>query len=157
MSGTTAITGGCQCGAVRYAADGLGRASICHCRMCQKAFGSFFGPLVTTTGFAWTRGKPDWYQSSNKVRRGFCSKCGTPLTYDYGGPMEVSIGSLDNPELAEPVLEVNPADKLSCFDQLHKLPGRTGEAQEKADKFNASITNFQHPDHDTENWPQEAS
>ncbi len=46
-TGQVRITGGCQCGAVRYAISGeLGRASICHCRMCQKAFGSFFGPLV---------------------------------------------------------------------------------------------------------------
>jgi hypothetical protein len=35
-------SGGCQCGAVRFRVDGeLGRASICHCRMCQKAFGAF--------------------------------------------------------------------------------------------------------------------
>ena len=38
MSGS-AITGGCQCGAVRFRAAGLGRASLCHCRMCQKALG----------------------------------------------------------------------------------------------------------------------
>ena len=36
--------GGCQCGAVRFSVGRLGRGSICHCRMCQKAFGSFFGP-----------------------------------------------------------------------------------------------------------------
>ena len=42
-------TGGCQCGAVRYSlrAARLG-SRICHCRMCQKAFGGFFGPLVRT-------------------------------------------------------------------------------------------------------------
>ena len=84
------ITGGCQCGAVRYRADGLGRGSICHCRMCQKAFGGFFGPLVHTRELTWTRGEPKWFRSSNKVRRGFCANCGTPLTFDYGGPLEVT-------------------------------------------------------------------
>ena len=74
-----ALTGGCQCGAVRFSARRLGRASICHCRMCQKAFGSFFGPLVTAFGVSWTRGEPGWFQSSNKVRRGFCAQRGTPL------------------------------------------------------------------------------
>ena len=40
------ITGGCQCGAVRYALHEQPTGpSICHCRMCQKAFGSFFAPL----------------------------------------------------------------------------------------------------------------
>ena len=65
-------TGGCQCGAVRFSVQVLGRASICHCRMCQKASGSFFGPYVTALeGLAWTRGGPTYFQSSNLVRRGF--------------------------------------------------------------------------------------
>ena len=59
------ITGGCQCGAVRFRIARLGRASICHCRMCQKAFGSFFGPLVTAKGLEWTRGAPARFESSN--------------------------------------------------------------------------------------------
>ena len=75
------ITGGCQCGAVRYAIQGpLGRASICHCRMCQKAFGSFFGPLVSVPAGAlrWTRGAPAMFRSSDLAERGFCRDCGTP-------------------------------------------------------------------------------
>ena len=32
-------SGGCQCGAVRYSITvEYGKAGICHCRMCQKAF-----------------------------------------------------------------------------------------------------------------------
>ncbi len=34
-------SGGCQCGAVRFRGSRFGRSSICHCRMCQKAFGGF--------------------------------------------------------------------------------------------------------------------
>ena len=53
------LTGGCQCGAVRYALYAMPeRASICHCRMCQKQFGSYFGPFTSVAPgeFAWTRG-----------------------------------------------------------------------------------------------------
>ena len=35
-------TGGCQCGAVRYALYAMPEGSVCHCRMCQKAVG---GPV----------------------------------------------------------------------------------------------------------------
>ena len=36
-------SGGCQCGAVRFHVEGaLGDASVCHCRMCQKATGNFY-------------------------------------------------------------------------------------------------------------------
>jgi hypothetical protein len=150
-----AITGGCQCGAVRYRAEALGRASICHCRMCQKAFGGFFGPLVTAKGLTWTRGKPATFASSNKIRRGFCASCGTPLTYDYGGDPEISIGSLDDPELAPPAIQVNPADKLSFFEKLHELPVRTVQDNAKVAEFMAGIVSYQHPDHDTEAWPPE--
>ncbi len=147
------ITGGCQCGAVRYRIETLGRATICHCRMCQKAFGGFYGPLVTGNGLVWTRGEPKTFASSNKVKRGFCAECGTPLTYDWGGAPEVSIGSLDNPELAAPVLQVNPADKLSFVDGIPALPVRPVSTDPAILARNASMASRQHPDHDTvENW-----
>ncbi len=77
-------TGGCQCGAVRFRVEGaLGDASVCHCRMCQKAFGAFYAPLVSVRGarLDWTRGQPKYFRSSNHVKRGFCADCGTPLTF----------------------------------------------------------------------------
>lgn len=148
------ITGGCQCGAVRFAVESLGRASICHCRMCQKAFGSFYGPLVGGIGLTWTRGAPTWCKSSNKVRRGFCSACGTPLSYDYGGKsVEVAIGALDNPELAPPAIQVNPAAKLSFVDHLADLPTQQPGENPASDAFMIGIVSHQHPDHDTDTWP----
>ncbi|MUZ66401.1 GFA family protein, partial [Agrobacterium vitis] len=55
----TIHTGGCQCGAIRFRVNGaLKDSSICHCRMCQKAFGAYYAPLVSVRGvdFQWTRG-----------------------------------------------------------------------------------------------------
>lgn len=150
---TEPLTGGCQCGAVRFRIERLGRAAICHCRMCQKAFGSFFGPFVTAHGLIWTRGAPKHFASSDKALRGFCGDCGTPLTYETGGAYEVAIGAFDNPELAAPVLQVNPADKLSFFDGLTALPVRPPGERPDIEAFNASVKNFQHPDHDTAEWP----
>jgi hypothetical protein len=147
------ITGGCQCGAVRYRCEALGRASICHCRMCQKAFGGFFGPLVTARGLVWARGGPAYFESSNKVRRGFCRDCGTPLTYEWGGDPEIAIGSLDEPERAPPTIQVSPERQLSFFGRLAGLPHRPAAENEKAQRFMATIVSHQHPDHDTQSWP----
>src|SRR4051794_4796234 len=100
------LSGGCQCGAVRFTAEALGRASICHCRMCQKAFGSFFGPLVSAPNLKWTRGAPKYFASSNRVRRGFCEACGTPLTFEPDqGPPEVAIGAFDAPADIPPTIQ----------------------------------------------------
>ncbi|MDO8359630.1 MAG: GFA family protein [Devosia sp.] len=152
----TELTGGCQCGAVRFRVKRLGRASICHCRMCQKAFGGFFGPLVTGFGVTWTRGEPSWFQSSNKVRRSFCGNCGTPLAYDFGASaIELAIGAFDDPEAAAPTVQVNPHDRLSFFDGLMSLPVRQPGEVPKADAFLVDIVSHQHPDHDTEIWPPE--
>ncbi|MGN6159093.1 MAG: GFA family protein [Devosia sp.] len=151
------LSGGCQCGAVRFRAGRLGGAAICHCRMCQKAFGGFFGPLVTAYGVTWTRGTPNWFRSSNRARRGFCNQCGTPLAYHTDGEVdatvELAIGAFDDPNVAAPTKQVNPAHRLPFFAHLHELPTRAhGEAPD-IDAFNAGVVSHQHPDHDTATWP----
>src|SRR6218665_1163852 len=151
------LTGGSQCGAVRFPVGRLGSSSICPCRMCQKAFGSFFGPLVSSFDVVWTRGEPKYFASSDKIRRGFCADCGTPLTYEEidrppEQQIEIAIGAFDDPTLAAPVIQVNPADKLPFFDTLAALPVRTEYAPGWLE-FMAGLTSRQHPDHDTQTWP----
>ncbi|ATN33747.1 aldehyde-activating protein [Rhizobium sp. ACO-34A] len=145
------FTGGCQCGAVRFRAEKLGRPSICHCRMCQKQFGSFFGAFVSAdhAHFAWTRGQPTFFRSSAKVKRGFCQKCGTPLTYQYPEGIELAIGAFDHPELLEPQVQVNHDKRLPWIDTLFDKPPALQALDEVA------VVSFQHPDHDTAVWPPE--
>lgn len=119
--------------------------------MCQKAFGSFFGPLVSAPNdlLRWTAGAPSWFRSSNKVRRGFCANCGTPLAYDWGGPaMELAIGAFDEPETIRPSIQVGLRHKLSWFGQLDGLPTRSAEEAARAERFCAEVVSYQHPDHD---------
>ena len=146
-------SGGCQCGAIRFRASRFGRSSICHCRMCQKAFGGIFGALVTAHDLEWTRGNPRRFASSNKVRRGFCAECGTPLTFEPGGPIEIAVGAFDDPNVVRPTIQLNPTDKVAFFDGICSLPMRPDGAEPQQEAFKASVVSFQHPDHDTASWP----
>ncbi|WP_029618437.1 GFA family protein [Pseudorhizobium marinum] len=148
------FTGGCQCGAVRFRAEKLGRPSICHCRMCQKAFGGLFGALVTAdqAHLTWTRGQPSLFRSSAKVKRGFCAKCGTPLTYHHPGGVELAIGAFDQPERLEPQVQVNHDQRLPWIDHLFTKPAVSTPEMEA---HFASVVSYQHPDHDTAVWPPE--
>jgi len=145
------LTGGCQCGAVRFVVTGeLGRASICHCRMCQKAFGAFYGPLVAAPGIAWTRGTPTHFQSSNRARRGFCGECGTPLTFEPDdGPVELAIGTFDDPARIQPTIQHATDARLPWLSDLDGLPARSTDEAARVAPYYASIRSLQHPDQDT--------
>jgi hypothetical protein len=122
--------------------------------MCQKAFGAFYGPLVTGMDVEWTRGEPKRFRSSNLVRRGFCGECGTPLTYEPdGGAVELAIGAFDDPTAARPVIQINPADLLPFVDGLSRLPFRRSGEEPEAENFMRGVISYQHPDHDTTDWP----
>jgi hypothetical protein len=162
---TPVMTGGCQCGAVRYAvyAEPYGH-HICHCRMCQKAFGGFFAPLVNVRNedFEVTRGEIATFNSSQDVPRGFCAACGTPLTVftDGSDHLNVSIGSFDEPYRLKPKIQMGIESRMPWFADLPTLPEHTTEAL--AEKYGEqellaliAATNNQHPDHDTETWPPE--
>lgn len=146
------LAGGCQCGAVRFATKLLGRASICHCRMCQKAFGGFYGPLVSSHDVKWTRGEPKWFQSSNRARRAFCGNCGTPLAYETKFGVELAIGAFDVPAKVAPEIQVNLTAKQPFVDNLANLPHRDSPDDDWLD-FMAGIHSHQHPDNDTADWP----
>lgn len=157
-------SGGCQCGAVRYAFGVRpDNACLCHCRMCQKQVG---GTFAAWTGahrdhFRVTRGTVAHFQSSADALRGFCRDCGTPLTYEaLSRPrVEVTIGSLDRHAEIRPVSNLGIEAMAPWLAGIAHLPAtRTGEGDngvgDTIERF-ALIqrSNLQHPDHDTEVWP----
>jgi hypothetical protein len=134
------LTGGCQCGAVRFALSAAPvKISICHCRMCQKASGAPFASLaeIEHADFAWTRGKPAAFKSSSIAERDFCGACGTPLSFRrIDGPrIEIMTGAFDRP------------DRLGWVVGLANLPSQTTLQNYGPDKL-GGIVSHQHPDHD---------
>lgn len=155
MSAAGAFSGGCQCGAVRYkTSGGLRYPHVCHCRMCQKAAGNYFLPLGASmrADFALTRGEPQWFFSSQTVRRGFCGRCGTPLFYDIPGMdfINITLGSLDEPSQVKPEAQSNLDNKMLWFHDLDGLP-----IEPEGDTQPLPLQTRQHPDNDTTTWPPE--
>ena len=101
------LTGGCQCGAVRFAVtDEPIMAATCHCRDCQYSSGGAPAHALIFPAGSVTllRGQPREHRyksdSGHIVMRSFCPDCGTPL---FGGSDSttyevVRAGSLDDPE-----------------------------------------------------------
>ncbi len=150
----TVRTGGCQCGAVRFRIRGaLDRPSICHCRMCQKQFGSFFSALVTAPkdGVEWIREEPSYFQSSVNIDRGFCPRCGTPMTYRHPGGLEIAIGTFDDRSDLQPRIQVNYKWRLPWVEKIFEA-----EIHDDAGFYSRqeAIISFQHPDHETPIWPE---
>ena len=97
-----AVTGQCECGAVRFEADEVRpTVNYCHCSQCRR-----------TSGHQWAATRADldkfrlltddsltWYQSSDIAKRGFCSICGSSLFYHPLGTnhMGIAAGCIDEP------------------------------------------------------------
>jgi ribosomal protein S18 acetylase RimI-like enzyme len=149
------MSGGCQCGAVRYRFAGgePGRAQLCHCRMCQKAGGNWGLALIRLDAdkLVWTKGRAREFRSSPVVSRGFCECCGTPLYMrEDGDPQyDMTVGSLDDPNAAPPSTAVGVESKLSWFDAMATLPSWRTDEDRTPDEL-AELTSLQHPDHDLE-------
>jgi hypothetical protein len=101
------LTGGCQCGRVRYAVSGDPRELyVCHCRECRKQSASAFGisVIVRRSDFTLVQGRlACWSRpadSSRTIDCHFCQDCGTRIWHgsrDRTDTVSVKGGSLDGP------------------------------------------------------------
>lgn len=132
----TMIAGGCLCGWVRYEAAARPRVHYCHCTMCRRATGSAFAVLawIPLRSLRWAGdGRPVERRSSPIARRGFCGRCGTPLTLAYDGSDEIALhaGTLDRPEAFPPGYHYGVESRLAWADCGAGLP--SGETKERWD------------------------
>ena len=128
-AGQHRMAGGCQCGAVRYTAQiPVLEASLCHCRMCQRATGGFAAALVTVPRAAvdW-HGAPTWFDSSPIAQRPFCPRCGSPLGFAFrdSPDMELTLGSFDAPEAFTPTGHFGTESLHDAWLDTRALPRQT--------------------------------
>jgi hypothetical protein len=105
------LTGGCQCGAVRYRIDAEPLTVIaCHCHECQKQSASAFGMTmpVARDSLTITEGTPAYWErkaeSGNIVGAAFCASCGARLYHMPANKslLNVKPGTLDDTSWVAP-------------------------------------------------------
>jgi len=110
-------TARCACNAVQFEFDkDPDFIAVCHCLDCKRASGgeaaTWFG--VAEDDFVLTSGQVTAYQyvadSGGKLNRNFCPTCGsrvfTSNLDSFPGLVFVQLGSLDQPEVVTPKLEM---------------------------------------------------
>lgn len=121
------MTSGCQRGRVRYAvAIEIDDAYFCHCGMCQRATGGIAAALkqVPRAAVRWTGAEPDRYRSSPIAVRGFCARCGTPLTYEGDGStqLDLTVGSFDEASRLRPTSHSGVESRHEAWMDTRGLP-----------------------------------
>ncbi|WP_457310530.1 GFA family protein [Sphingomonas sp. UYAg733] len=138
------LAGGCQCGRIRYTVQvGDVGAYLCHCRMCQRATGgvSIAFKTVKKADLAWSH-EPERHASSPFAERGFCSACGTPLSFDYpdSGNIDLTVGSFDTPGRFRPTHHFGVESRHEAWLDTRDLPDyRTDEHQALVDRWMKTI------------------
>lgn len=128
--------GGCLCKAVRFHAEGAPlTARTCWCRLCQHLSG---GNGMTSVCFKSEglriEGSVRWFSSTadsgNRMERGFCPACGSPLfskTETWPHLVFIRAGALDDPNLMAPrqTIWTTEAPDWACFAPgIPQVPGQ---------------------------------
>ena len=119
--------GRCLCGAVTFTVSGhLGESDACHCGQCRKWSGHYWASANVPREALAVEGaeRVAWFQSSERVRRGFCSACGSVMFWDpIGKPVvAVALGALDAPTGTHLAKHIFTADKGDYYDIADGLP-----------------------------------
>ena len=119
--------GSCLCGAVSFEVNGvLHPPDACHCTQCRKQSGHFWASTDVPRAALTIHGAEHltWFRSSAKVRRGFCSTCGSALFWDplQRDFMGVAMGAFDKPTGTQLGMHIFVAEKGDYYDIADGLP-----------------------------------
>ena len=119
--------GSCLCKAVTFEVSGeLHPPDACHCSQCRKQSGHYWASTdVPRARLAITGAdKLTWFQSSEKVRRGFCTICGSFLFWDpvRRDSLAVAMGAFEQPTGTQLALHIHVADKGDYYELGDGLP-----------------------------------
>lgn len=119
--------GSCLCGAVRFEVVGeLPTPSACHCTKCRKHSGHFEAGTDVPRAALTVEGAQSvtWFHSSEGVRRGFCSICGSSLFFDIirTDRIGIAMGAFDTPTDSKLALHIYVADKGDYYEIDDGLP-----------------------------------
>ena len=123
-------TGQCLCGAIRFEVEGeLHGPDACHCTMCRRWSGHYWASTDLPRARVTIHGEEriSWYQSSEKVRRGFCSRCGSVLFFDPPARdwIAIAMGAFDPPTgttLAKHIFTEDKGDYYEIADGVPQNP-----------------------------------
>jgi hypothetical protein len=104
----------------------LPRPDGCHCSQCRKHSGHFFVSTDVPRAALTVHGEEHvtWFQSSEKVRRGFCSRCGSSLFWDptHKDWLGIAMGAFDTPTNTTMAIHIHVADKGDYYEIADGLP-----------------------------------
>jgi hypothetical protein len=118
-------SGGCQCGAVRFQAQGpLRDVVFCHCSQCRRQTGLYYAATSVPSDALDVTGHVTWYAASPHALRGFCANCGSALFWELKGGATISImaGAFDDPAILRGGLHIMVADKADFYAISDGLP-----------------------------------
>lgn len=119
--------GSCLCGAVTFEVDGpLNPPDACHCVQCRKQTGHFLVSTDVPRTALRVQGMDHvtWFQSSEKVRRGFCSRCGSTLFWDpiFRDWTGIAMGAIDGATGTKTKMHIFASQKGDYYEIADGLP-----------------------------------
>lgn len=119
--------GSCLCGAITFTVEGdLPQPDICHCGRCRKHSGHCLASTDVPKFALNISGENSlsWFQSSEKIRRGFCAQCGSSLFWEpsHRDWIAIAMGAFDGPTGTTAKMHIFVANKGDYYEIADGLP-----------------------------------